>query len=304
MSADIILALLRLTNWSSAKTTAAAAEEDPFAAFTETEVAVAKEWAAEEKSLAAAAGVGLVTVSDSAYPARLKSLSSPPPLLFYRGDVKALGAQKAAAIVGTRNPSRFGASASRTLAASLAGRGFVVVSGLAKGVDSEAHLGCLDGGGATVAILGNGLGSIYPAENRALAERIVEEGGVLLSERPMAARVEPRYLIARNRLQSGMSALVVVVETGIKGGTPHTARFALEQNRPIFCPEPHNPKAASAEGITVLLTESAASLPSRLQAFSGAKRLCAARGQSPIAKPLTREGLDEFLAEAEAIAGA
>src|ERR1035441_6487279 len=163
-----------------------------------------------------------------------------------------LAHEQLVAVVGTREPTVFGTSAAENLTGALADGGWGIVSGLAKGIDTIAHRTALEHGAPTIAVMGGGLDSVYPAENKDLAARIVDRGGALISEQPFGEQARPQHLIARDRLQSGLSVAVVVAQSGVKSGTMHTARFAAAQGRPLFCPVPHNENAAS-EGLRVLL---------------------------------------------------
>ena len=172
-----------------------------------------------------------LAVWDAAYPARLRAAPFAPPLLFARGRVDVLSSP-CLAIVGTRAPSASGLGFSRRLARSLAAAGTCVVSGLARGIDTAAHRGALAGNGATVAVLGTGIDVVYPRENAALMESIAGTGCVVSEQMcgtPGAAHVFPR----RNRIISGLSEAVVVVEGGLKSGALITARWALEQGRDV-----------------------------------------------------------------------
>ena len=143
------------------------------------------------------------------------------------------------------------------MATLLAGRGWTIVSGLAKGIDTIAHRAALTAGARTVAILGNGLDTIYPTVNRHLAEEIIAAGGLLLSEQPPGTEAIPRNLVQRDRLQSGMSVATIVFETSATGGAMHTARFAREQQRLLVCPVPPGKYAdvPSTTGNRVLLED-------------------------------------------------
>ncbi|MDD2605343.1 MAG: DNA-processing protein DprA [Desulfobacterales bacterium] len=177
------------------------------------------------------AGVKIITYNDAIYPALLRQIPDPPPLLYVRGQLAAAG--PAIAIVGARNATEYGLTTARDLASHLALRGIIVVSGLALGIDTAAHLGALDGNGATVAVLGSGLGRIYPAENRKLARRIAATGAVV-SELPMQAGPDAHHFPRRNRIISGMSLGTVVVEASRRSGALITARMAADQNREVF----------------------------------------------------------------------
>lgn len=170
--------------------------------------------------------------SDPAYPAQLRTYEGAPPVLFARGTLTP-DDQRAVAIVGTRRPSPQARQIAQRLAAALAGAGWTVISGMAAGVDTAAHSGALDAGGRTIAVLGCGVRVVYPPENRLLAQHIVANG-VLLSETHPDASPSSAALIARNRIISGLSRAVVVIETGTTGGSLHTVRFARAQNVPLF----------------------------------------------------------------------
>lgn len=180
-------------------------------------------------------GIGVVGWFDADFPRRLREIPQPAAVLFYRGALGVLAAEESVAIVGTREPTEWGERSTRTIGDAFARAGWVIVSGLALGVDTVAHRSALAAGTPTAAILGNGLASVYPAANRELATQIVETGGVLVSEVPPRAEVEPRALVKRDRLQSGLAALTIVSQGGVGSGAMHTARYAFEQGRPLFC---------------------------------------------------------------------
>ncbi len=200
-------------------------------------------------------GVSVLLFDHPMYPPLLRAVRDAPVLLFAKG--KLCEDRRAVACVGTREPSHFGQRAADQITRCLANSGWTIVSGLAKGIDSIAHRAALACGARTIAILGNGLDSVYPAANRRLAEDIVESGGLLLSEQPFGAEPLPRNLVSRDRLQSGMSVATVVFETSVTGGAMHTARFAREQGRLIVCPVPPPEYRAlpSCSGITKLLED-------------------------------------------------
>lgn len=179
----------------------------------------------------------LVLITDTSYPPLLREIADPPPLLYVQGNPLAL-LRPMVAIVGSRNCSQYGLSMARQLGAGLAKAGLVVSSGLAHGIDACAHRAAVDAEGTTVAVLGNGLSSIYPAGHRALAERIVsgssERAGALVSELTPDAGPHASHFPRRNRIISGMSLGVCVVEAVMRSGSLITARMALEQNREVF----------------------------------------------------------------------
>jgi len=178
-----------------------------------------------------ALGVRLLTWEDEAYPERLRHIYAPPPLLYLRGSLRRN--EPMVALVGTRRPTAYGRQVARMLARELARNGVTVVSGLALGIDTEAHLGALEAGGRTVAVLGNGLDQVYPLRNRELAARIAA-CGALLSDYPLGTLPEPRNFPPRNRIISGLSLGVVVVEAGERSGALITCDFAAEQGREVF----------------------------------------------------------------------
>jgi DNA processing protein len=178
-------------------------------------------------------GVMCLNFLNGPYPHRLRTLTDAPMLLYALGDVSALEAERCLAIVGTREPSNYGISAAQSLSAYCADQKITVVSGLAIGCDIEAHRAVLEHGGKTVAVMAHGLHTIQPKRHERDAERIISLGGCIITEYPLGVDPRPPQYVARNRLQSGLSDALLVIETGIVGGTMHTARFAEEQNRPI-----------------------------------------------------------------------
>ena len=182
----------------------------------------------------AKSGVQAVTWHDARYPHRLKETADAPPVLYWKGNLE-VGDEASVAVVGTRRPTSYGCRITSELCAALAQRGVVVVSGLALGVDTRAHQATLEAGGKTVAVLGNGLDSVYPGENRRLAERIVGEGGAVVSEFALGTRPEASNFPRRNRIISGMTLGTLITEASETSGTRWTVYHALEQNREIFC---------------------------------------------------------------------
>lgn len=180
----------------------------------------------------AQAKVKYVTLLDADYPENLKTIFDPPPVLYYRGELKAEDAL-AVAIVGSRRATPYGRESATRLARELARAGVTVVSGLARGIDSCAHRGALAGGGRTLAVLGSGLDVIYPPENARLYAEIAENGAVI-SEFPLGTAPEPGHFPRRNRVISGLSRAVVVVEAARTSGSLITADCALEQGREVL----------------------------------------------------------------------
>ena len=191
------------------------------------------ELAQEELAGAVAAGVSLLVPDDPAYPAQLKQIYDPPVVLYVRGNTAAVSLP-GIALVGTRHPTPYGMAMAERLACDLAARGLVIFSGLARGVDTAGHRGAIAAKGKTVAVFGTGIDIIYPKENTRLAEQILSCGGALLSEFPLTSFAAPQNFPIRNRIISGLSIGVLVVEAAEYSGTRITARCALEQNRDVF----------------------------------------------------------------------
>ena len=189
--------------------------------------------AEEEWARVAAQGAALVSFSCPEYPERLKEIYDPPPVLWVRGDVHLL-ARPAIAVVGTRHPSPYGSGMAEILSRDLAARHLLIVSGMARGIDSCAHRGALTARMPTVAVWGTGIDVVYPKENKKLAEEILALGGAIVSELPMGTFPAPQNFPRRNRILSGLSIAVLVVEAAENSGTRVTARCAAEQNRDLF----------------------------------------------------------------------
>jgi DNA processing protein len=187
--------------------------------------------------------IAALTLLDDEYPARLRQIADPPPVIFTRGRLKDIDAQTVA-LVGTRRATPYGHAVAGRLARELASAGVTVVSGLAKGVDTTAHQAALEAGGRTLAVLGNGLDQVYPPENATLARQIVDrDAGALISEFAPGVPPDAVNFPRRNRIISGLSTVTVIVEAGERSGALITADFALEQGRdvlvvpgPIFSP--------------------------------------------------------------------
>jgi DNA processing protein len=210
--------------------------------------------AEKETQAVVKAGCQLLAYDDDDYPPLLKQIPDAPLLLYVRGDIKAL-AQHAVAVVGSRRPSAYGSSVAHRLAHDLGLRQVVVVSGLARGVDSAAHRGALEAKAKTVAVLGSGLDVIYPRENRKLAEQIMESGA-MISEFPLGTGPTPENFPIRNWIISGLSLGVVVVEAAEYSGSLITARLAVEQNREVFA-VPGNITSAQSFGPNHLIKQGA-----------------------------------------------
>lgn len=172
-------------------------------------------------------GIQIVTE----FPEALRSILEPPILLFCKGDVSLINSNRSIAIVGSRKPTDYGLRAAYRLSQIFTEKGYTIVSGLATGIDTAAHTACLDHGGKTIAVMPCSLDKVYPASNKELAHRILDSGGLLISEYTPGSALQKSYFVERDRLQSGLSQGVIVVETTEDGGTMHTARFALQQGR-------------------------------------------------------------------------
>lgn len=183
--------------------------------------------------------IAIISIADGAYPSILKSIKDAPPFLYIRGNVDAL-TNKCVAIVGTRKASDYGKKIATKIAMTAVNNNLTVVSGLALGIDTAAHEGALEAHGCTIAIMAHGLDSIAPTSNKALAERIIDSGGALVSEHAPGVPARPPEFVRRNRIQCGISVSSIIVETGEVGGTVHQARFTKEQGRGllVILPEP------------------------------------------------------------------
>jgi len=191
------------------------------------------EMAQEECGKAAGEGARIISISDPEYPSRLKEIYDPPVILSVKGSVEVLS-RPGIAMVGTRHPTPYGSGMAERLATDLAVRGLVIISGLARGIDTASHRGTVAAKGKTVAVLGTGIDVIYPKENSRLAEQMLALGGALISEFPLGTAPTPQNFPIRNRIISGMSAGVLVVEAAEYSGTRITSRCALEQNRDVY----------------------------------------------------------------------
>ena len=192
---------------------------------------------------------------EDGYPASLLPIENPPDVLFVRGVLPPQGTP-AIAIVGSRRATRYGFSQARRIARELAEKGVTIVSGLARGIDAAAHLGALDAHGKTIAVLGSGVGNFYPPENRELAGRILAEGGAIISELSPDAPPLPYHFPVRNRIISGLSSGVLLVEAQQKSGTHFTIDYALNQGREVFA-LPGNVDAPGSELPLMLLKDGA-----------------------------------------------
>lgn len=175
--------------------------------------------------------IKILNYFDEKYPSRLRSIPDPPPILYYKGDIDFLSQNLLIAAVGTREPTEYGMRVAEELGGLLANCDIPIVSGLAEGCDAYAQQGCVNNEGQTVAVLAHGLDQIYPKQNEKLSQQILSQKGCLLSEYPPNFKPTKYSFVDRDRLQSGISDAIIVVETGVKGGTMHTVNYCLKQNR-------------------------------------------------------------------------
>jgi DNA processing protein len=213
------------------------------------------EMAHEEFAKAAASEIEILSSEDPRWPERLSEIYDPPLVLYVRGNAEAL-ARPGIAVVGTRHPTPYGIGMAERLSCDLAARGLVIFSGMARGVDAAGHRGALKARGKTVAVFGTGVDVIYPRENKKIAEGILECGGALISEFPLGAFAAPQNFPIRNRIISGLSLGVLVVEAGEYSGTRITARCALEQSRELFA-VPGNVTSRNSWGPNTLIKQGA-----------------------------------------------
>lgn len=215
----------------------------------------AREAAEDEWTRVRESGGSILTPSDDGYPTRLREIYDPPAVLWIRGDVELLS-RPGIAVVGTRHPSPYGTGMAELLSRDLAARRLTILSGMARGVDTAAHKGALEARGKTVAVWGTGIDVIYPKENKKLAEQILDSGGTIVSEYPLGTFPAPQNFPIRNRILSGMSIGVLVIEAAEHSGTRITARLAMEQNRDVYA-VPGNVTNKNAWGPNTLIKQGA-----------------------------------------------
>lgn len=204
----------------------------------------------------------IISLADPLYPPLLKQIYDPPILLWVRGDPRALS-YSGIAVVGTRTPSAYGRDCAIKFSAAISKAEISVISGLAYGIDTFSHQSTLDHGSVTVAVLGSGIDFIYPQQNIGLAKQIIEKGGAIVTEYPPGTKPDAGNFPVRNRIVSGLSLGVLVVESGLKGGSMITADLALDQNREVFA-IPHMVGRASGAGGNHLIKRGAAKLVENL----------------------------------------
>jgi DNA processing protein len=210
--------------------------------------------AADQQNKLAEFGTVIIPATSPQYPERLREIYDPPVMLFARGRIELLQSLMIS-VVGTRRPTRYGIAATEKLAGDLAAAGLTIVSGMARGIDTAAHNAALQAGGATIAVFGCGVDLVYPAENRKLAATLAEKG-LVLSEFPMGAPPYPQNFPIRNRIVSGMSLGVLVVEGAQYSGSAITARLAMDQQRDVFA-VPGNITSKMSWGPNLLIKDGA-----------------------------------------------
>ncbi|OYU82556.1 MAG: DNA processing protein DprA [Flavobacterium sp. BFFFF2] len=219
------------------------------------------------------AGVKALSFYDNKYPKSLKTIEDPPLIIYYSGNINKLNDTDGIAIIGTREPSEAGFKAGEYFGEKLGKTGYNIVSGLAIGCDASAHKGALKASGFTTAILAHGMQTIYPKENKLLAEEILNNDGILLTEYIWGTGALPNYFVERDRLQAGLSKGTIVIQTDVQGGTMHAVNATIKSNKPLAAvkyvadTELNNPKI---KGNEMLINEG--------KAF-----------------PLTSKNLDEFI---------
>ena len=199
------------------------------------EVKLAYERVEKIVSLSKKQNIETIDILHKDFPKKLKLIENAPQVLFYKGNYNAIINENTLAIIGSREASKEGQKNAYEMAYLFAKENYSIVSGLAMGCDTYAHKGCLDANGMTVGVLSSGLDTMYPIQNRELAERIIENNGCLLSEYPIGFTSFKNNFIERDRIESGLSLGTIVIEANIKSGTMHTANFTLEPERVLAC---------------------------------------------------------------------
>ncbi len=231
-------------------------EVDGIGEITATDITTRVNWGEAEKQVKLAENkrVSWITFLDSDYPKNLKQIYDYPPFFFLQGNL-AEKDDMAVAIVGTRTASTYGRSITEKISSELSAKGFTIISGFATGIDTYGHQAALNSGGRTIAVFGSGLDVIYPPENKNLVEKVVQNGAII-SEFLMGTKPEAENFPKRNRIISGLSLGVIVVEAGAKSGALLTAQYALEQNKEVFA-IPGNLTSKTSEGTNALIKQGA-----------------------------------------------
>jgi DNA processing protein len=215
-----------------------------------------KKFLEQELAYLSKENIQVINRQNASYPDKLLEISTPPTILYVKGDIS--GLDNALSIVGTRKYTPYGARIAEKLSRELSEAGIPIISGLALGIDSIAHRGCLDGKSKTIAVLGGGISSqaLYPKTNQSLSNTIISSGGALISEFPPKSNPRRENFILRNRIVSGIARGILVIEAPIKSGTMTTVKYALEQNRDVFA-IPGNIDVKNSEGTNQLIKQGA-----------------------------------------------
>lgn len=200
--------------------------------------------------------VKYICIDDDQYPYDLKNIYNPPVIFFYKGNLDVLNNNLNLAMVGSRKPTRYGISCAKNISKQLSDLGINIISGLAIGIDSYCHIGCINGKGKTIAVLGSSVDNPLPKQNINLANKIIEDGGLIVSEYNVGSAVIPSNFSSRNRIISGLSKGVIVVEAAQKSGALITTEFALEQGRNVFA-VPGNINSEMSRGCHKIIKEGA-----------------------------------------------
>lgn len=200
-------------------------------------------------------GVNYIVYTDEEFPESLKQIPDPPYLIYYMGDIELMN-KFSIAVIGSRKPTSYGIYAANKLVRELAERGIVIVSGLALGIDSESHKTVVGYGGKTIGILGTSFDNIYPRSNVKFAKEMIAKNNLIITEYPLLKDTKPYHFVQRNRLISGISQGLLVIEAGMKSGTLTTVDFALEQGKNIFA-VPGNINSPNSEGTNSLIKQGA-----------------------------------------------
>ena len=257
--------------------------------------------AGEELARVKELGGDILVLDDGSYPPQLREIADPPITLYVRGDWQACFDQPCVAVIGSRNCSTYGKNTAEMLSRDLASRGICIVSGLARGIDTSAHLGAIRGGGRTVAVIGTGLDSIYPKENEILVDEILANGGAVVSQFPLGTPPLKDNFPYRNRIISGLSLGVLIVEASERSGSLITARLAAEQGRDVMA-VPGNITSGKSYGTNYLIKAGAklvqqwqdvvAELPSEIAAAILPPKLEKANNIPAAAQNIVPDGLN------------
>ena len=201
-------------------------------------------------------GGDVLILDDGSYPALLREIDDPPPVLYVKGDWQACFEQPCVGVIGSRMCSTYGENASEMLARDLASRGITIVSGLARGIDTAAHRGAISGNGKTIAVMGTGIDSVYPRENTGFVREILKSGGALVTQFPLGTPPIKENFPYRNRIISGLSLGVLIIEASERSGSLITARLAMEQNREVMA-VPGNITSSNSFGTNYLIKSGA-----------------------------------------------